>query len=100
MEKVRVKILGLSCGHRKGRNTAWLVQYALKAAEKFGRLITEVADMETEFIDLADKDSADVTQTAQELYREILAVASGKQTKAEIINYGNFPNILTIGPVM
>jgi multimeric flavodoxin WrbA len=56
LEKVKVKILGLSFSHRKSRNTAWLVQYALKAAEKFGRRISEVADIETEFIDLAGKD--------------------------------------------
>ena len=55
MEKVKVKILGLSFSHRVSRNTAWLVQYALKAAEKFGRRISEVADIETEFIDLAGK---------------------------------------------
>jgi len=30
----------------------------------------------------------------------MLAVASGKQTKVEIIDYGNFPNIFTIGPVI
>jgi len=55
VEKVKVKILGLSFSHRPSRNTAWLVQYALKAAEKFGRRIGEVADIETEFIDLAGK---------------------------------------------
>ena len=53
MEKVKVKILGLSFSHRKSRNTAWLVQYALKAAEKFGRKISDIAEIETEFIDLA-----------------------------------------------
>lgn len=54
--KVKVKILGLSCAVRRGRNTAWLVVYALKAAEKLGRRISELADVETEFIDLAHKD--------------------------------------------
>lgn len=56
MEKIKVKILGLSCGHRKDRNTAWLVQYGLKAAEKFGRRISDRVDLETEFIDLWDKE--------------------------------------------
>ena len=55
MGKEKIKILGISCGHRKGRNTAWLTLYALKAAEKFGRRISEVADIETEFIDLWGK---------------------------------------------
>jgi multimeric flavodoxin WrbA len=55
MEKVKVKILGLSMAHRKGRNTAWMVEYALKAAEKFGRKVSDIADIETDFIDLAQK---------------------------------------------
>jgi multimeric flavodoxin WrbA len=55
MDKVKVKILGVSFAHRKGQNTAWLVQFALKAAEKFGRKISPVADIETEFVDLGDK---------------------------------------------
>lgn len=53
MEKVKAKIIGMSFAHRKGRNTAFLVLYALKAAEKFGRRISEVAEIETEFIDSA-----------------------------------------------
>jgi multimeric flavodoxin WrbA len=55
MEKVKVKILGLSMAHRKGRNTAWMVEYALKAAEKFGRKVGDIAHVETEFMDLAQK---------------------------------------------
>ena len=55
MEKVKVKIVGVNCAHRKGRNTAWMIQYCLKAAEKAGRRLSEVADVETEFFDLADK---------------------------------------------
>jgi altronate dehydratase large subunit len=50
------------------------------------------------FIELGDGTS--IAKTGQALYREALAVASGKQTKAEIIGYGNFPNIFTIGPVI
>ncbi len=53
MDKVKVKILGISAAHRKGMNTAWLVQYALKAAEKTGRKLAEVATVETELLDLA-----------------------------------------------
>jgi multimeric flavodoxin WrbA len=55
MGKVKVKILGLSLAHRKGRNTAWMVEYALKAAEKFGRRVGDVAEVKTEFMDLANK---------------------------------------------
>lgn len=55
MEKVKIKLLGISCNHRKPRNTAWLTLYALKAAEKFGKRISEIADIEIEFIELGDK---------------------------------------------
>jgi altronate dehydratase large subunit len=41
-----------------------------------------------------------ITRLGAELYREILAVASGKKTKAETLGYGNFPNIFTVGPVI
>ena len=55
MGKVKVKILGISCHHRRARNTAWLTLFALQAVEKFGRRIAEVADIETEFIDLRER---------------------------------------------
>jgi len=38
------------------------------------------------FVELADKASSSIAQAGQALYEEVLAVASGKQTKAEIIN--------------
>jgi len=52
------------------------------------------------FVELADKASSGIVQAGEALYEEVLVVASGKQTKAEIINYGNFLNIFTIGPVI
>lgn len=55
MERVNVKILGISCHHRRARNTAWLTLFALQAVEKFGRRISEVANIETEFIDLRER---------------------------------------------
>lgn len=61
MEKVKVKLLGVSCGHRKGRNTSWLTLFALKAAEKFGRRIHGVADIQVEFVDLSDKKEISAT---------------------------------------
>ena len=36
----------------------------------------------------------------QTIYREVLEVASGKQTKAEILGYGNFSGLYTIGPIL
>jgi multimeric flavodoxin WrbA len=55
MEKVKIKIMGISCNHRKARNTAWLTLFALKAIDKFGRRISQIADIETEFIELRGK---------------------------------------------
>ena len=52
------------------------------------------------FVELADKAGSGISPAGEQLYQEILAVASGKQTKAEKLDYGNFPNIFTIGPVM
>ncbi len=52
------------------------------------------------FIELADKAGSSIARAGEALYQEVLAVASGKQTKAEIINYGSFPNIFTVGPVI
>ncbi|MDZ4247034.1 MAG: flavodoxin family protein, partial [Dehalococcoidia bacterium] len=54
-EKVKIKLLGISAGHRKKMNTYYLVLLALKAAEKFGRKVADVCDLETEIVDLADK---------------------------------------------
>jgi altronate dehydratase large subunit len=50
------------------------------------------------FVELGNGSS--MAKMGQALYQEALAVASGKQTKAEISGYGNFPNIFTIGPVI
>ena len=52
------------------------------------------------FIKPTDKYGSGVAQAGQLIYQEMLAVASGKQTRAEIINYGNFPNIFATGPVI
>jgi altronate dehydratase large subunit len=50
------------------------------------------------FVELTDKTG--LMKAGWEIYNQVLAVASGKQSKAERINYGNFPNIFTIGPVI
>lgn len=39
-------------------------------------------------------------EIGQRIYHEVLEVASGKQTKAEILGYGNFPGLYTIGPII
>ena len=39
-------------------------------------------------------------EIGEQLYEEVIAVASGKQTKAEALNIGNFPALYTVGPVI
>ncbi|MBN2060258.1 MAG: flavodoxin family protein [Deltaproteobacteria bacterium] len=56
MEKLKIKILGLSCSNRVNSDIAWMVRYSLKIIDKFGRRVKEVAEYETEFVELADKD--------------------------------------------
>jgi altronate dehydratase large subunit len=51
-------------------------------------------------IDTIDNPGSSILEAGETLYQEVLAVASGKKTKAELLNYGNFPNIFTIGPVI
>lgn len=53
---MKVKILGISCAYKNEPDVPWLVQYALKAAEKFGRRIKELIQIETEIVDLADRE--------------------------------------------
>jgi len=45
-------------------------------------------------------DNSSIPEAGQQLYKQILDVASGRQTKAESIGYGMFPNIFTVGPVI
>jgi len=52
------------------------------------------------FVELMGKAGFGIAQTGRTLYQEVLAVASGKQTKAEILNCGKFSNIFTIGPLI
>jgi len=49
-------------------------------------------------VDLSERN--DFSEVGRVLHREIIEVASGKQTKAEMLDYGSFPNIFTIGPVI
>jgi len=56
MEKLKIKILGLSCSNRVNSDIAWMVQYTLKIIDKFGRRVKDFAEYETEFVELADKD--------------------------------------------
>ena len=52
------------------------------------------------YVDIMGESDFVVTRAAQNLYQEVLAVASGKQTKAEMVNYGDITNIVSIGPTL
>ncbi|MFC1942573.1 UxaA family hydrolase [Chloroflexota bacterium] len=51
-------------------------------------------------IDIPGKGYTGISPASQALYDKILDVASGEKTKAETLQYGNFPNIFTIGPTL
>jgi altronate dehydratase large subunit len=38
--------------------------------------------------------------SGEKVYQEVLTVASGKQTKAEVLGYGSFSGLYTIGPIV
>jgi len=51
-------------------------------------------------VELAQEKGAGLPAMGRVVYREALEVASGKQTKAEALGYGNFPGIFTTGPIV
>jgi altronate dehydratase large subunit len=38
--------------------------------------------------------------SGEAIYKEVLEVASGKQTKADVLGYGSFAGLYTIGPII
>ena len=51
-------------------------------------------------VELAQEEGAGLPAMGQAIYQEALEVASGKQTKAETLGYGNFSGLYTIGPIV
>ena len=51
-------------------------------------------------VELTRRKGSGLPAIGQTIYQEVLEVASGKQTKAEILGYGNFPGLYTIGPII
>jgi len=51
-------------------------------------------------VELTRATSSGLKAIGGKIFREVLEVASGKQTKAEILSYGNFPGLFTVGPVI
>jgi altronate dehydratase large subunit len=52
------------------------------------------------FVELTRGKGPGLLRMGQMVYKELLEVASGKQTKSEILGYGNFPGIFTVGPII
>jgi altronate dehydratase large subunit len=59
-----------------------------------------LADHIDKVIQLPEKGADSLAQAGQDLFDEIKAIASGKKTKAEVLGYGQFSNIFTVGPVI
>jgi len=51
-------------------------------------------------VELESKNSQGIHEAGQRIFDEVLAVASGTQTKAEILGYGMFPGLCTQGPII
>jgi altronate dehydratase large subunit len=59
-----------------------------------------LADHIDKVIQLPEKGADSLAKAGQDLFDEIKAIASGKKTKAEVLGYGQFSNIFTVGPVI
>jgi len=51
-------------------------------------------------VELTHGTGSGLKATGKRIFREVLEVASGKQTKAEMMGYGNFPGLFTGCPVI
>jgi altronate dehydratase large subunit len=51
-------------------------------------------------VELTKGKGAGLQAMGQRVYQEVLEVASGKRTKAEILGYGIFSGLFTIGPII
>ena len=51
-------------------------------------------------VELESKNSQGIHEAGQRIVDEVLSIASGTQTKAEILGYGMFPGLCTQGPII
>ena len=51
-------------------------------------------------VELESKNSQGIHEAGQRIFDEVLSIASGTQTKAEILGYGMFPGLWTQGPII
>jgi altronate dehydratase large subunit len=61
---------------------------------------TRLTDQIDVLVDITTGHSSQLQKMGESIYKVVLEVASGKQTRAEILNYGNFPGLCTLGPII
>ncbi|HKK83435.1 MAG TPA: UxaA family hydrolase [Atribacterota bacterium] len=52
------------------------------------------------YIEIPEKGENKIQEAGKEIFEELEKIASGKKTKSEVLGYGQFSNIFTVGPVI
>lgn len=52
------------------------------------------------YIEIPEKGKNKIKEAGKEIFEELKKIASGKKTKSEVLGYGQFSNIYTVGPVI
>jgi altronate dehydratase large subunit len=52
------------------------------------------------YIEIPEKGENKIKSAGEEIFSELKKIASGKKTKSEVLGYGQFSNIFTVGPVI
>jgi len=52
------------------------------------------------YIEIPDKGEDKIKGAGEDIFNELKKIASGKKTKSEVLGYGQFSNIFTVGPVI
>jgi len=52
------------------------------------------------YIEIPEKGENKIQEAGKEIFEELQKIASGKKTKSEVLGYGQFSNIFTVGPVI
>lgn len=52
------------------------------------------------YIEIPEKGKNKIKKAGEEIFNELKKIASGRKTKSEVLGYGQFSNIFTVGPVI
>lgn len=52
------------------------------------------------YIEIPEKGEDKIKGAGEDIFNELKKIASGKKTKSEVLGYGQFSNIFTVGPVI